>query len=284
MTGLLSLPNELLIQILGASPTTGTLLRLAHANRRMRAIWIAHSEQIIAKVYCPKIQYFQDAMDLTLAEARQVALTDDAIPTEDAVASQAPPLFLHLPHVLRNVGLATRTCDRLIECFEASPTNRQWLHQPRTPLYAAYFLVRRVVLAYSLPGTRLGLHSEIRSLTLDDVETGRKVMNYIIDRAPRNLKRKLGCMRTEVEMEYVPAEDRDSAPPLCWSYAERLLRLASEEKEEGAVGKLEDVWTRPLVDYDYLDVYDSSDLTSESESDSDLYSLEYVSSDAEQGR
>ena len=65
MIGLLSLPNELLIQILSLSPTTRTLCDFAHVNKRMRTIWLQHSEQVITDVYNSMMPYYQDAVGFT---------------------------------------------------------------------------------------------------------------------------------------------------------------------------------------------------------------------------
>lgn len=275
MTGLSSLPNELLIRLLGMSPTTRTLLNLASVNHRLHAILKNNSNRIIMEVYTPGTPHFHDAVSLTLAEARNVTLI-----ATDAVAPEAQPLHLHLSLILRNVELATETCDQLARSFESSPKYRPWLHQANPSLHAAYFLVRRVVLAFALPGTRSALHLELRSLSLEDVETARNVICRIFDDSPRNLKRELGCYRTEEEMENIPVEDRDARPPLCWRHAELILRLASEEKQSGVAGKLEVAWTRPPVEEEDLDLY-SSDLSTGSESDSDVYLLGDTDSDEE---
>lgn len=274
MIGLLSLPNELLIQILSLSPATRTRCDLARVNKRMRAIWLQHSEQVITDVYNSMMPYFQDAVDFTLAQARQATTI-----TIDIASPEAQPLCHHLPQILRNIDLAIITCDQLTRPFESSPKYRPWLHQANPSLHAAYFLVRRVVLAYALPGTRSGLHPELRSLSLEGVETARNVICRIFDNAPRNWKRDLGCYRTE-EIENIPVEDRNARPPLCWRQAELILRLVSEEKQKGVVGKMEVAWTKPPVEKEDLDLY-SSYLSMGSESGSDVHLLGDTDSDEE---
>jgi hypothetical protein len=54
----------------------------------MRAIWLQHSEQIITDVYNSKMPYFQDAVDFTLAEARQAATI-----TIDVASPETQPLL-----------------------------------------------------------------------------------------------------------------------------------------------------------------------------------------------
>ena len=88
MTTLLSLPNEILIEILIVAPTTRTLLRLTNVNRRMRSIWLQRSQHIIVSAYETKIPHIKEAIALTLVEAQYGEL-----PT----LGERPTLHLYLP-------------------------------------------------------------------------------------------------------------------------------------------------------------------------------------------
>jgi len=266
MTGLLSLPNELLIQILSVSPTTRVLCDLAHVNKRMRAILLQHSEQIITDIYTPKMPYFQDAVDFTLAEARRAAIA-----TTDVAAPEVQPLYRHLPQILRHVDLAVKTCDQFTEFRKSLPQDDPWYEESTTSLHGAYFIVRRAMLGYILPEMRPGLRSEVRSLDSSHTETSQKLLDYIRNYAPYTLRRELGCVLTKEEMEHVPVEDQMTRLPLGWRHAAILLGLALQEKNEGVTGMLEDVWTGPLVNEEDMEYF----------SDSDQYPLEYTDSDGE---
>lgn len=130
MAGLLSLPNELLIQVLSASPTTRTLCNLANINKRLRAIRIKSSNQIIIDVYRPRISHLKDAVDFTLAEARLVATV-----TSDAALPELQPLCHYLPRILRNVDLAVKMCDRFTEFRKSLPPDDAWYTEPKTSLH-----------------------------------------------------------------------------------------------------------------------------------------------------
>lgn len=67
---LMSLPNELLAHVLGGCPTIRTLWNFSRVNRRLRAIWLTHIEQIVGEVYNHKIPNFHDAVGFTLAEVQ----------------------------------------------------------------------------------------------------------------------------------------------------------------------------------------------------------------------
>lgn len=45
-------------------------------------------------------------------------------------------------------------------------------------------MIRRAVLGYTLPGTRPGLRSELRSLRSSDVETSQRLLDYINNLTP----------------------------------------------------------------------------------------------------
>ena len=189
MTGLLSLPNELLIQILSSSPTTRILWNLAHVNKEMRATWLEHSERIITDVYNARMPYFQDAVDFALAEARQTTTM-----TIDVASPEAQPLYHHLPQILRNVDLAVKAYDQFTEFRESIANENSWYSGSIASLHGAYFLIRRAVLGCTLPEMRPGLRAELRSLPIIDVNTSYMLLSYISNFVPYNLRCEIGCV------------------------------------------------------------------------------------------
>jgi hypothetical protein len=209
--------------------------------------------------------YFRDAVDFTLAEARKVKSM-----RPDAVESEAQPLHIHLPRILRNVDLAAKTCDQYTEfrksCTREIPCNEGPI------LHSAYFFIRRAALGHILPDMRPGLRSELRFLPTIDVKTSDELLSYISNFAPYTLRCELECVLTEEEMERVPVDDRMTRLTLGWRYAYILVGLALREKEQDVTGRLEGVWTGPPVNEEDL----------EWSSDSDLYPLEYTDSELEE--
>jgi hypothetical protein len=258
MTGLLSLPNELLIRLLGASPTTRSLLIFARVNRQLHAVWMAHSDQIITDVYNLEMPHFQDAVDFTLAQACQAVSM-----TTNAPASEAGPPCRHLPRILRDVDLAVKTCDQFTQFRNSLPPDDLWYEEPTTSLYGAYFILRRAVMGYTLPELRPGLRSELRSLQASDLETSQRLLDYIRNFASYDLRCELECVLTEEEMERVPIDDQMTRLPLGWRHAGILLDLALQEKEDDVNGMLEELWTSEPVDeedMEYSDTDSYSDL------------------------
>lgn len=110
MTGLLSLPNELLTEIyIFAGQQTRALVRLSAVNRRLRAIWIRESDIIIASAIQLKAPNHSDATSLTLLEARCPVPVTGFLTLDESY--QGPPLRLCLPQLMRNIGLASAICS-----------------------------------------------------------------------------------------------------------------------------------------------------------------------------
>lgn len=155
MTKLLSLPTEILINIFIAVPNTRTLLRLSNASRRLRSIWLDHTQHIVASAYKRKIPHIEEAIALTLAELR----------CGEVSSLQGSSAFhLCLPKVLRNAGLATSVCE------SANRDNRlekiEWETQDKyLDMLRAYYLIRHTLLACDHPELRPSVCSALSGCT-----------------------------------------------------------------------------------------------------------------------
>jgi hypothetical protein len=155
MTTLLSLPTEVLINILIAVPNTRTLLRLSKASRRLRSIWLDHTQHIVASAYKKKIPHIEEAIALTLVELRC-----GEVPSLQGYSAY----HLCLPRVLRNAGLATSVCD------SANRDNKlekiEWETEDKyLDMLRAYYLIRHTLLAYDHPELRPSVYSALSSCT-----------------------------------------------------------------------------------------------------------------------
>jgi hypothetical protein len=184
MASLLSLPNEILIQVLTASPATRTLLRLANINHRMRSIWLEHSRRIIEANYKPKIQHIEQAITLTLTEVQHreipASLNDDSLPsTAFESTPNHPPIRLYLPRMLRNAGLASAICEGLSKDNRIQkiswPTTDRWTEIPR-----AYYLIRHTALAYDHPQLRPAVLSTIAEASMAMLVVNTHVLYYLM--------------------------------------------------------------------------------------------------------
>jgi hypothetical protein len=155
MTNLLSLPEEIITQIyIFAGENTRALVRLSAVNRRLRALWLQDSDYIIAQSLELKAPGHQDAIALTLMEAccpmpvsgfhRVKASNDD------------PSLRLHLPGLMRNIGLASMVCTKTSEWQNS--TYKEDFPNP-------YYLKRQLMVAYHYPDLRQPLRGKLETLS-----------------------------------------------------------------------------------------------------------------------
>lgn len=157
MTNLLSLPEEIITQIyIFAGENTRALVRLSAVNRRLRALWLQDSDYIIAQSLELKAPGHQDAIVLTLMEAccpmpvsgfhRVHASKDD------------PSLRLHLPGLMRNVGLASTVCTKTLKWHDSIYRTESLPNQ--------YYLVLQLMVACHYPDLRRLLCGKLGTLSL----------------------------------------------------------------------------------------------------------------------
>jgi hypothetical protein len=176
MASLLSLPNEVLIQVLAASPTTQTLLRLSRVNRRMRSVWLEHSHCIIVANYKAKISHIEQAITLTLTEVQC-----GEIPTShhgDGLTNQ--PIRLYLPQMLRNAGLASCICEGLSKDNRIQKISWPTTTDRRTEILRAYHLIRHIALAYDYPQLRPAVLSTISESSMAMLVINTHVLYYLV--------------------------------------------------------------------------------------------------------
>lgn len=166
MTGLLSLPDQLLTEIhIFAGQQTRALVRLSAVNRRLRAIWLQDLDHIIAQVVQRKAPNHQDAIELTLLEARCPVLVSGFHTLDDS--RQGPSLRLCLPPLMRNLDLASAACYQLpLELAERQrycPADPYW-DPPICPLEPLYYLIRRGCVAFNYWQLRPPLYNVSKAL------------------------------------------------------------------------------------------------------------------------
>lgn len=202
MTTLLSLPSEIIIDILIAAPTTRTLLHLSCVSRRIRAIWQEHSQHIIASAYKTKIPHIEEAISLTLLEAQC---------GEVPCLGEQLKLHLYLPRVLRNAGLATSVCDaanrdNTLHHIDWEPEN------PYTDMIRAYYLIRHIILAYDNPELRPSVCSALSGCTRKMHAGNTWLRFFLLASASMKLKFSLGLLEPNTDGWRGPGEDTDYPP------------------------------------------------------------------------
>lgn len=106
MTSLLSLPTELIIQVLTSCPTAQTATCLSAVNKDLRAIWLKHTREILEGIVRLRVPAHKIAT--ALAKTQRSLLPDDefADAAQLSSADQAP-LILHYALLFRNASLAS---------------------------------------------------------------------------------------------------------------------------------------------------------------------------------
>ncbi|KAM0721442.1 hypothetical protein Q7P37_002366 [Cladosporium fusiforme] len=231
MADLLSLPNEILVRIFSTC-STQPLLHLSGANRRLRAIWLEHSNHIIPAAYS-HIQHFDDAVDYTLTERR---LIDEHQATAPGSPSE---LRLSLPHILREADLALEVCERHVK-YASNPDLAHFVRsrpdqtdqKPVTPasLLPAYYLLRRINLAYRHRELRPQLLSQLHGLPIENFRTKTDAMLKMWMLLPADLQGKLGMIERGdgSRGDNVFARSQDS-----WRFAHATLESVRAEKASG---------------------------------------------------
>lgn len=180
MAGLLSLPNKIILDIyvLTRALSTHSLVQLSAANCHLRAIWLQDSNRIIAQSIQVKAPEHQDAIALTLLEARYPMPTTGFHTLHESWAD--PPLCLYLPQLMQNVKLASVMCHEMPgwdeDCGDGIPL--------AYPLATTYCLMRQLVVAYHYPQLRLPLCA-----ILETLYTYERMGFWLTFEAPADLKR-----------------------------------------------------------------------------------------------
>lgn len=240
MASLLSLPNEILINILIAAPTTRTLLRFSSVNRRMRAIWLEHSRHIIFSAYKRRIPHVEEAIILTLTEIDCAEVspsrTRGSYLAAHDLTRQPSPLAFCLLRVLRNAGLASSVCDAADNnrtLYKISwPTEGKW-----TELLRAYHLIRHTILAYDSPLLRPSVFSALSACTEQMHEANYWLVNFLIMAAPMQLIRSHGLLEINPKFHefHGPIEDTLEEPLRMadsWFVAEKVITAAKAHYED----------------------------------------------------
>jgi hypothetical protein len=245
MPGILSLPNELIINIFLASPAVHDALRLSGASRLFRAIFIEHEILIVEGILRPQIPAFDDASTLAVTETR---LLDKEVLTNLSSNGHLPLRFCIL-RLLRNAELASSACA---DC--ASWKWPEWSHRRRRsdPLPrsspASYYFIRQAVLAYDHGHLRHSLYRKLRTAPQEWTERQHEFVEYLNAYADLEVKHKHGIIM----------EDDDWDPEDClreilnhdkWEYAAEVIKAALSDHLHGCTRYLEEelrYWpTRP---------------------------------------
>lgn len=239
MAALLSLPNEVLINILIAAPSTRALLRLSGTNRRMRSIWLEHSHHIIVSAYKTEIPHIEKAIDLTLAEVQCGEVSIPHAKKDHIAAAESirvpSPLGLCLPRVLRNAGLASSVCNAASSNDTLQKITWQ-TEDPRTEILRAYFLIRHTLLAFDHPELRPPVILAFATLSDKMHRANSWVAFFMLAAAPTKLRDAHGMFERNPDAWNGNDRDPDQDPSRLvdrWSGANAVIARARSNHMDG---------------------------------------------------
>jgi hypothetical protein len=123
MVGLLSLSNELLVQVFSSSDTIQSAATLSRVDKTMHSLWVTLNNQILANILPTQIVGYKDAKDLAILEEIWFCKNNELA----SETSPRPRVRLYLSTLLHNVKLAT----------SATATRNAWLEQTYSHQYDA---------------------------------------------------------------------------------------------------------------------------------------------------
>ena len=147
MANLFSLSTELLVLIYTSSPTIQTAILLSCTDQRLRAIWLEHSDNIIANILEPRISDYRDAAELAILEKTW---------SDNSHRRDSIPVRLYLSHLLHNADLASSATVGW-DAYQAKLRSYQGYRPPKTTytsIAASYYLTRQLLLARQRPESR----------------------------------------------------------------------------------------------------------------------------------
>lgn len=186
MTGNFLLPTEIILEIYGYDNAVSTraLVRISAVNRHWRAIWLQDLEKITREAIRLKAPDDKDAVALALLETRRPLPITRFYLYEYAHAHAHQQLLrLHLPQLMRNIGLAAAICDRMPAYNDETGEGVSLIH----PLQPVYYLTQKLVVAYRYHQLRPQLLSAVKHLTEGQLYDWSRMGRYLGMRIPADL-------------------------------------------------------------------------------------------------
>jgi hypothetical protein len=231
---ILSLSNELLINIFLASPTVHDALQLSGTSRLFRAIFLGHETLVMDGILRPQIPAFDDAAALAITETR---LLDKQI-LASLSSDDHLPLRFCIPRLLRNAELASSACA---DC--ASWKWPEWFHRRSDPLPrsspASYYFIQQVVLAYEYGQLRELLYQKLRTAPHEWTERQNEFAAYLTAYAELEEKHKHGIIMIDDDWD---PEDclREILNHDKWEWAAEVIKAAAADNLHGCNRYLEE--------------------------------------------
>jgi hypothetical protein len=174
---ILSLPIELIVDILASCPTIKTAACLSSTNKGIRAIWLKHAHQILESIVSSRLEIPAYSHALELADL-QKRLPEDG---SEAFSSKQPPIFRYFSRLLCDADLASKT----IAAWKATMPWEPYSEYEKSPdwirPHASYYLIRMIVLTHRSQDAKLksALFSTLRVASVGAVEAGAQMCAFL---------------------------------------------------------------------------------------------------------
>lgn len=197
MAGLLTLSTELLVHIYCASDTISDALHLSATNRRLQAVWVKHSNQVIRGILKPSIPAYEAAIDLALTEAK-------------LQSSISEPLSIRhcLPILIRNVDLCSSACLAYTQSCKDDPSPA-----------GSYYFLRRVGLGFQHHQVRDNLLLEVRAMPRESIAHASKMSYWLLLEADLTEQIRQGVE----DQDYDSVRDAMKETETAWDYADYVV-------------------------------------------------------------
>jgi hypothetical protein len=152
MVGLLSLSNELLVQVFSSSDTIQSAAALSRVDKTMQSLWVTHNSQILTNILPSQIIGYKHAKGLAILE--EIWFCKNAELASET--SGRPRVRLYLSTLLHNVKLATSaTVVRNAWLEEKYPRQHDPFRADVASCHVAYYRMRKIVLGQLHPEAQL---------------------------------------------------------------------------------------------------------------------------------
>lgn len=181
MATLLSLSTELLIAIYSSSTTIQSAASLSSTDKRLRAIWLEHTDHIIAGILKARIPAFDNAVDLAILE--EIWTDKDSTQAASPASKEIPtPLRKCLPRLLHNADLASSATAAWKVDLATIPPDHYLRRVSPTASHHSYYLMRKLLLARRNPKANLlrPLYLLLRTLSREVVQTYERFCSFLL--------------------------------------------------------------------------------------------------------
>lgn len=229
MVGLLSLHNEVLILVF-TSCAVESALSLSKVNIRLHSIFVKYNNKITTSALRNDIPDHEDALDL--AEIEQVWCSQNYPLTLTPFSEVTTRLFY-------NLDLAKSATDALATALQKGcppgadlPDSMQTFSTSHKSLHAAYYLMRKIVVAYEWPEAQLqnSLCSTLRSYSEEEAGHLDEFHNFLVSTGADGVGRPLPEWR---EFEYAVTPERGYMNSDAWSYVGRVIGALVRDETKG---------------------------------------------------